>query len=127
MTDITGFGILGHLIEMTGGSGVSAQIHIDRLPVLEGVKDGIAKKYIPGGTIRNWNSYGHDVAFGETIDEADARALLADPQTNGGLLISVDPESLFEVQEILRNAGLQDYINPVGQIINAAEKLVFVK
>jgi len=126
MTDITGFGILGHLIEMTGGSGVSAQIHIDRLPVLEGVKDGIANKYIPGGTTRNWNSYGHDVAFGETIDEADARALLADPQTNGGLLISVDPESLIEVQEILRNAGLQDYINPVGQIIQAADKLVFV-
>jgi len=126
MTDITGFGILGHLIEMTGGSGVSAQIHIDRLPVLEGVKDGIANKYIPGGTIRNWNSYGHDVSFGETINEGDAKALLADPQTNGGLLISVDPESLFEVQEILRNAGLQDYINPVGQIIQAADKLVFV-
>lgn len=126
MTDITGFGILGHLIEMTGGSGVSAQIHIDRLPVLEGVKEGIANKYIPGGTTRNWNSYGHDVAFGETIDEADASALLADPQTNGGLLISVDPESLIEVQEILRNAGLQDYINPVGQIIQAADKLVFV-
>ena len=127
MTDITGFGILGHLIEMTGGSGVSAQIFIDRLPVLDGVKDGIANKYIPGGTIRNWNSYGHDVTFGETINETDARALLADPQTNGGLLISVDPESLFEVQEILRSAGLQDYINPVGQIIRAADKLVFVK
>jgi selenide, water dikinase len=127
MTDITGFGILGHLIEMTGGSGVSAQIHLDRLPVLEGVKDGIANKYIPGGTTRNWNSYGLHVAFGETINEADARALLADPQTNGGLLISVDPESLFEIQEILRGAGLQDYINPVGQIINAADKLVYVK
>jgi len=126
MTDITGFGILGHLIEMTGGSGVSAQIHIEKLPVLDGVKEGIANKYIPGGTTRNWNSYGHHVAFSETINEADARALLADPQTNGGLLISVDPGALFEVQEILRNAGLEDYLNPVGQIIKAEEKLVYV-
>jgi selenide, water dikinase len=126
MTDITGFGILGHLIEMTGGSGVSAQIQLEKLPVLDGVREAIANKNIPGGTIRNWNSYGHHVAFSEKINETDARALLADPQTNGGLLIAIDPGALFEVQTILQNAGLQDYLNPVGEIINVKEKLVFV-
>jgi selenide,water dikinase len=126
MTDITGFGILGHLIEMTGGSGVSAQINIEKLPVLDGVKEGIANKFIPGGTTRNWNSYGHHVSFNESINEVDARALLADPQTNGGLLIAVDPKDLAVVQEILGNAGLMDYLNPIGQIINADEKLVYV-
>ena len=127
MTDITGFGLLGHLIEMTGGSGVSANIYVDTLPVLQGVKEGIANKNIPGGTIRNWNSYGHHVSFNQTLNEADAKALLADPQTNGGLLIAVDPAALEDVQEILCNSGLQQYQNPIGQIIAAAESLVFVK
>jgi len=53
--------------------------------------------------------------------------LLADPQTNGGLLIAVDPAALEDVQEILCNSGLQQYQNPIGQIIAAAESLVFVK
>jgi selenide,water dikinase len=127
MTDITGFGLLGHLIEMTGGSGVSANLFVDKLPVLEGVKEGIANKNIPGGTNRNWSSYGHHVSFSPSLNEADAKALLADPQTNGGLLIAVDPAALNDVQEILGKFGLQDYLNPVGQIINSAEKLVYVK
>jgi selenide, water dikinase len=127
MTDITGFGLLGHLIEMTGGSGVSANIFIDTLPVLAGVKEGIANKYIPGGTNRNWNSYGHHVSFDPSLNETDAMALLADPQTNGGLLIAVDPVALKEVQEVLHKSGLQEYLNPVGQIISASDKLVFVK
>jgi selenide,water dikinase len=126
MTDITGFGLLGHLIEMTGGSGVSANIFVDRLPVLDGVKECIMKKFIPGGTNRNWNSYGHHVSFKISINESDAMALLADPQTNGGLLIAVDPASLHVVQEILEKAGLKDYMEPIGQIIPAGEKLVFV-
>lgn len=127
MTDITGFGIFGHLIEMTGGSKVSANIYIDKLPVLEGVKEGIKQKYIPGGTIRNWNSYGHHVSIGTDLNEADTKALLADPQTNGGLLIAVSPSALSIVQEMFSNAGLQEYLNPIGEIINEGVNLVFVK
>ncbi|MGL6269462.1 MAG: selenide, water dikinase SelD [Chitinophagaceae bacterium] len=127
MTDITGFGILGHLIEMTKGSGVSAEIHLEKLPILAGVKDGIANKYIPGGTTRNWNSYGHSVSFSASINESDAKALLADPQTNGGLLIAVSPSALSIVQEIFRKSGLQDYLNPIGEIIHEDIKLVFVR
>jgi selenide, water dikinase len=126
MTDITGFGFLGHLIEMTGGSGVSAKIKFDDLPVLDGVMDGISKKLVPGGTNRNWASYGHHVSFASNIKETDVIPLLADPQTNGGLLISVAPEGLSEVQAILKLAGLSAYISPVGQIIKSEEKLVFV-
>ncbi|MGL6267146.1 MAG: selenide, water dikinase SelD, partial [Chitinophagaceae bacterium] len=127
MTDITGFGILGHLIEMTGGSGVSANIYVDKLPLLEGVNEGIAHKYIPGGTIRNWNSYGHHVSIGSSLNEADARALLADPQTNGGLLIAVSPSALSIVQEMFSKSGLQDYLSPIGEIIKQDVNLVFVK
>lgn len=126
MTDITGFGLLGHLIEMTGGSGVSAKIHYAKLPVLPGAKDGIENKYIPGGTNRNWNSYGHHVSFQTDVEETFVMPLLADPQTNGGLLIAVDPKALTEVQTLLREKGLGEYINPIGEIIRADQKLVFV-
>lgn len=126
MTDITGFGLLGHLIEMTGGSGVSAKIQYAKLPVLPGAKEGIENKYIPGGTNRNWNSYGHHVAFETGVEERQVMPLLADPQTNGGLLIAVDPGALTEVQQLLHEKGLGDYINPIGEMIHADKKLVFV-
>jgi selenide, water dikinase len=126
MTDITGFGLLGHLIEMTGGSGVSANIFLEKIPFLDGVKEGIAQKFIPGGSTRNWKSYGHQVSFKNPINEPEARALLADPQTNGGLLIAVEPSALHAVQELLVNAKLSNYLNPIGQIIPAQEKLVIV-
>lgn len=126
MTDITGFGLLGHLIEMTGGSGVSANIFLEKIPVLDGVKEGITQKFIPGGSTRNWNSYGHRVFFKKSINESEAKSLLADPQTNGGLLIAVEPSALQEVQELFVNAGLTYYLNPIGQIIPAEENLVIV-
>jgi selenide,water dikinase len=126
MTDTTGFGLLGHLIEMTGGSGVSALLHYKALPVLPGVLEGIAQKYIPGGTNRNWKSYGEHVGFAPGIQEQEVVPLLADPQTNGGLLISVDPASLPEVRQILEDAGLGAYTQPIGEMTAPSGKLVTV-
>ncbi|MBZ5857467.1 selenide, water dikinase SelD [Flavihumibacter profundi] len=127
MTDITGFGLLGHLIEMAGGSGLTAEIEYGGIPVLEGVREGIARKMVPGGTNRNWASYCEKVSFAQNLNEADAISLLADPQTNGGLLIAVDPASLQEVQDLFIGFGLGKYIEPIGRLVPAGHHVVEVK
>ncbi|WAC14863.1 selenide, water dikinase SelD [Dyadobacter pollutisoli] len=85
MTDVTGFGLLGHLSEMCEGSGLSAVIEFDKVPVIESLPFYLAKECFPGGTTRNWASYGHKV--GNVKDYQ--KFVLADPQTSGGLLVAV--------------------------------------
>ena len=121
MTDVTGFGFLGHLIEMAEGSGVSAIIDINKIPLItDSIEDYIAQKSIPGGTQRNWNSYGNKVSL---INEKEI-SILADPQTSGGLLISVNKSSLEEMKNIFVEFGLGKFINPIGQIVRKKEKIV---
>lgn len=127
MTDITGFGLLGHLIEMAGGSGLSARVDFNRLPVLDGVLDGISANMVPGGTIRNWKSYGEKVKIAPALDEQSVMRLMADPQTNGGLLIAVAPDTLVEVQQLLTSFGLQKYLQPIGMLEKVGEHTVFVQ
>lgn len=88
MTDITGFGLLGHLHEMCKGSGLAAVIYYDRIPLLPGVKEFAAQFVYPDGTMRNWSAYASEVdgISGESL------LVLSDPQTNGGLLIAADPK-----------------------------------
>lgn len=119
MTDITGFGFLGHLIEMSEGSGLGAEINYDDLPVAEGVREYIAQRIFPDATTRNWSSYGEKVKF-ETKKVMEAFTLLPDPQTNGGLLIAVREDAKMEV-EIL--TGLK----PIGKLVAKGEKLVLIK
>jgi selenide,water dikinase len=119
MTDITGFGFLGHLIEMSEGSGLGAEINYDDLPVAEGVREYIAQRIFPDATTRNWSSYGEKVKF-ETKKVMEAFTLLPDPQTNGGLLIAVREDAKKEV-EIL--TGLK----PIGKLVAKGEKLVLIK
>jgi selenide,water dikinase len=88
MTDVTGFGLLGHLLEICEGSGLSARIRFDSIPKLDNIKGYIEKNCIPGGTFRNWKSYGDKIG---KITEFQ-KLVLADPQTSGGLLIAVDQE-----------------------------------
>src|SRR5258707_6734017 len=78
MTDVTGFGLLGHLSEMCEGSGLSAEIEFDKVPVIASLPGYLAQKCFPGGTQRNWNSYGDKI--GPLTD--DQRYILADPQTS---------------------------------------------
>jgi selenide,water dikinase len=92
MTDVTGFGLLGHLIEMCEGSNVSAVLEFNKVPVIEGIGEYIIKNAIPGGTFRNWKSYKTKV---NEMDEF-CRTILCDPQTSGGLLVAVLPDGIEE-------------------------------
>lgn len=122
MTDVTGFGLLGHLIEMAEGSGLSAEIYYDKLPVAEGVRQYIAQRIFPDATTRNWSSYSDRVKFEKGVNVMEAFTLLPDPQTNGGLLVSVKEEAIEAVKDIIGKEIL-----PVGRMIVAGEKMILVK
>lgn len=127
ITDITGFGILGHLIEMAEGSGLNAILDYHHLPVMEGVKALIGQRVVPDATFRNWNSYSAQVGFDKGVNVMEAFSLLPDPQTNGGLLISVAPEALPDIRNILISSGLSDYTTPIGRFhTNQQDKRILV-
>jgi len=127
MTDITGFGLLGHLIEMTEGSGLSAEVYYDKIPVAAGVKEYIAQRIFPDATTRNWSSYSDKVKFEKGVNVMEAFTLLPDPQTNGGLLIAVKENAIETVTNLFNSNSLSGFINPIGRLIAAGEKTVFVK
>lgn len=126
MTDVTGFGLLGHLIEMAEGSGLSAEISYQALPKLNNVSHYISEKIFPDAVTRNWTSYGSKVKFEKGVNVMEAFTLLPDPQTNGGLLIAVSPESKTEVVEVLKSFGLEAYVEPVGRMVERGEKVIGV-
>ncbi len=99
MTDVTGFGLLGHLSEMCEGSKLSAELTMEAIPLLPRLDYYVEQDCIPGGTNRNWDSYGHKIG---TLSERQRR-LLCDPQTSGGLLIAVDKNTEEEMLYILRH------------------------
>lgn len=121
MTDVTGFGLLGHLIEICEGSNLSAVIFPDKIKTLDGVKDYIAQGCVPGGTGRNFESYGYKV--GALTEEQ--KAILCDPQTSGGLLVAVEPNSVQTVIEIAKDAGIDLY--EVGELKPKSESDVVVE
>lgn len=102
MTDVTGFGLLGHLSELCQGSSLSAEIWFEAVPRIARVEEYIAQGAIPGGTKRNWESYGHKV---EELEDP-IRFLLCDPQTSGGLLVAVDPANQNEFETLLAKLDL---------------------
>ncbi len=120
LTDVTGFGLLGHLLEMCEGSDVSAIINYANVPVFPEIHDYLDQKCIPGGTLRNWDSYG------EKLDITDERQrhVLCDPQTSGGLLIAVQKEAAQKVEEILKARGL--YAEAIGEIIEQSELPIYI-
>ncbi|MCK6694380.1 MAG: selenide, water dikinase SelD [Thermoanaerobaculia bacterium] len=122
MTDVTGFGLLGHLSEMCEASQTSAVIHFDQVPVIDRamLQYYLELKCVPGGTNRNWDSYGHKIA-GAT---AEQRFMLADPQTSGGLLVAVAPG--FE-SEFINIAAAEGYLlEPFGFMIESQPVLITV-
>ena len=122
MTDVTGFGLLGHLCEMCTASGASARLNFEAVPLLHphAVRSYRDAGCVPGGTRRNWQSYGHHIG---PITESQ-RDILCDPQTSGGLLIAVDPNAADAVGEKLRAAGLCG--DPIGTIVAPREHRVVV-
>ena len=121
MTDVTGFGLLGHLIEICEGSNLSAVVFADKIKTLDGVKDYIAQGCVPGGTGRNFDSYGHKVG----VLTEEQKAILCDPQTSGGLLVAVEPNSVQTVIEIAKDAGIDLY--EVGELKPKSEPDVVVE
>jgi selenide,water dikinase len=110
MTDVTGFGLLGHLAEVAEGSNLTAEIDFSRVPRIGAAEAYRQQKAIPGGTHRNWDSYGHKI--GDISEEQ--RHWLCDPQTSGGLLVCVTPEGRDAVEALLREAGVP--AEPFGEL-----------
>ena len=110
MTDVTGFGLMGHLVEMAEGSGLSAVIDFAAVPRLSGVEHYLAEGCVPGGTLRNFESYGAKLG---PLEEAQMH-LLCDPQTSGGLLVAVTPESEREFLQVAAECNLQ--LQPIGHL-----------
>ena len=127
MTDITGFGLLGHLMEMAEGSGLSAEIYYDQIPVAAGVKEYITQRIFPDATTRNWSSYSEKVKFEKGVNVMEAFTLLPDPQTNGGLLIAAKQDAEGHIREIFKSMGLERFISPIGKMIGKGEKPILVK
>ena len=104
LTDVTGFGLAGHALELARGARLSVAIDWQQVPILEGVRALAQAGLVTGASGRNWAGYGHDVEVASGLDEAD-RALLTDPQTSGGLLVSCAPGSVDEVLAVFRRHG----------------------
>jgi selenide,water dikinase len=127
MTDVTGFGLLGHLIEMAEGSGLSAELYYSKIQMINGAKEYITQRISPDATFRNWNSYNMKVKFEKGVNVTEAFTILPDPQTNGGLLFSVRKKSVDEVTRLLKSWNLGSFAEPIGQMVSQKEKIVEVK
>jgi selenide,water dikinase len=112
MTDVTGFGLFGHLLEMCRAGEVSAELEFAAIPQLGALATYLSEGMAPGGTRRNWASYGSAIDCPDEI----RRAILSDPQTSGGLLIAVAPAAHAEVEALLRGHGLAIDPAPIGTI-----------
>lgn len=121
MTDVTGFGLLGHLVEMCEGSNLSAEIILNKIPLLPKVQEYLEQDCIPGGTYRNWDSYGDKV---QLLSDSD-RFILCDPQTSGGLMIAVEPSAIAEVKSLLAKEGI--HVESFGKFVKRGERLIVVK
>ncbi len=125
MTDVTGFGIAGHLIEMLDNK-FSAEIYWSKLPFINGLQHYLDTNIIPDATYRNWNGYGAEVEWGAGVPIMDAFKLLPDPQTSGGLLVSVDPAAQATFEAMLINIGYASFAQPIGHIKARGTKSVSV-
>ena len=127
MTDVTGFGLLGHLIEMAEGSGLSAEIDYNAVPIIDGAKEYLAQKVVPGATARNWSSISHKVAFTNKEEQESAVQILSDPQTNGGLLISVAEAAVAEIEKLFVENGYEAFSKPIGRMTRSSQNVIQVK
>lgn len=124
MTDITGFGLLGHLVEMAEGSGLSAHIQFQNIPlIIDNIQNYVAQGSVPGGTHRNWESYGHKIG---PLTEYE-KTILADPQTSGGLLIAIDRMAVDELSSVFYKFGLEKFLTPIGRITRQQDKIILLE
>ena len=117
LTDITGFGLAGHVLEMARGSNTTVKMDMARVPLITGVRGLAAQGMVTGASGRNWAAYGHEVRLGAGLQPVD-QALLSDPQTSGGLLVACAPEAVAEVLAIFERHGFAEAAE-VGEIVAA--------
>lgn len=125
MTDITGFGLAGHLKEVCLASDVSAQIFYASIPLMQGVQTYIQQGILPDATYRNWNAIEQDMELDPQLPAMDCFALLPDPQTNGGLLIAVSPDELNVVLQLAEQEN--NTLTCIGKFIHKSDKPIYVK
>ena len=107
MTDVTGFGLLGHLLELARGSNLSATIDMASVPLLPQVRELASNRYVTGASGRNWQGYSHEVTLAPSITPVE-QALLTDPQTAGGLLVACSPDTVEQALAIFKEEGFSD-------------------
>lgn len=122
LTDITGFGLLGHLIEMVEGANLSAELNYQAIPIIEGVTDYTSKMIVPDNLYRNWNSYEKKV---NNIG-AESFFTLNDPQTNGGLMVCIDKVHQKQFEEILVKNNLSEFSKPIGKVVSKTDVCVTI-
>lgn len=120
MTDVTGFGLLGHLSEMCEGSELSAEVEFEKVPVISSLNDYLDQKCIPGGTGRNWSSYGHKIS---DLTERQ-KQILCDPQTSGGLMIAVEESGMKGFEEFMKENGFE--LTSFGRLTEKQDNLIRV-
>lgn len=127
MTDVTGFGLLGHLTEMCEGSNVAAEVDIQAVQTITNLTEYIQQRLTPGGTKRNWMSYGNKIRLPKSsnattlsdifTEHYSTLSIACDPQTSGGLLVAVEPQSTQEFLDAMHAHNLQAYTTPIGKLI----------
>ncbi|MDO8412325.1 MAG: AIR synthase-related protein, partial [Gallionellaceae bacterium] len=104
LTDVTGFGLLGHTLELARGATLTAQLNMAHIPLLPNVQRLALSGCVTGASDRNWAGYGHDIVLAPAITPVQ-KILLTDPQTSGGLLVSCDDHTVPEVLDLFMRAG----------------------
>ncbi len=115
LTDITGFGLAGHVMEMARGANTTVRIEMARVPLIGGVRELAAAGMVTGASGRNWAAYGHEVRLGAGLQPVD-QALLSDPQTSGGLLVACSPDAVDAVLAIFEKHGFAGAAD-IGEIV----------
>jgi selenide,water dikinase len=119
LTDVTGFGLAGHALELARGAQCDLQIDWSAVPLLSGVRELAAQGFVTGASGRNWAGYGAEVILGTTF-AAEDKALLSDPQTSGGLLVSCSPFAVEEVLGVFRRHGFE-HAARIGDVTSQSE------
>ena len=121
VTDVTGFGLLGHLLEVCRGSNLAARLDYASIPLLARAHEFAAAGHVTGASGRNWTSYGDGVRLGTGIGDVE-RALLTDPQTSGGLLVSCTPDTVTEVLSLFLQQGFT-HVSVIGEMVEGAPQV----
>jgi selenide,water dikinase len=121
LTDVTGFGLLGHLLELARGAKLTAELDMARIPLLPGVQQLAHDGYFTGASGRNWDAYGQDVDLAAGVTDTQ-RVLLTDPQTSGGLLVSCAPDSVDAVLDLFKRGGFDDAA-VIGRMADGAPRV----